>query len=411
MKKFKIYLFIFCFIYGSAFAQDDKFPTLKKDLHVLDSFVIDFPHFSKAFDNAEKLVKEGVEKYDKSIRSNDNRNLLIVKLGNLKFINFGKKRKYKKRINELEIETKEEILMSFSYHDTAYFLLDDLFLSEIDKFEIYNEENKKEIEKLKKSADKNFSRGKKRIEKYLKFIKISNGIVLLDKENWSSQKKKSFDELNYKRLLNDFDAFKKSYVTSLNKEILAIKICLEDEKKHEEEVLDIKLQAEMQSYSDEEEIEINQSDEKFDDDKSEKYSLEEDYTEENKTTDKKKYNVKYSASDKEKSYLATYNFIPECDDAKKNINGITYRVQIVALSNPISKENQQKLYAKCLVRDRESSDRLFKYSVGEFYTYKKANEFKKKQVLINGVKDAFIVAFNRSGEQIHEIKEAISITD
>ncbi|OQX97939.1 MAG: hypothetical protein B6I24_07005 [Bacteroidetes bacterium 4572_128] len=403
MKKFKIYLFIFCFIYGSSFAQDDKFPTIEKDLHVLDSFVIDFPHFSKAFDNVEKLIQEGVEKYDKSIRSNDNRNLLIVKLGNLKFINFAKKRKYKKRINELEIETKEEILISFSYHDTAYFLLDDLFLSEIDKFEIFNAENKKEIEKLKNSADKNFSRGKKRIEKYLEFIKISNGIALIDKENWSSQKKKSFDRLNYKRLLNDFDAFKKSYVTSLNKEILAIKICLEDEKKHEEELLDIKLQAEMQNSSEEEEeeIDINKSE-----DESEKYSLEED-----NTTDEEKYNVKYSTSDEKKSYLSTYSFITECDDGKENINGITYRVQIVALSNPISKENQQKLYAKCLVRDRESKDNLFKYSVGEFYTYKKAKEFKKKQVLMNGVKDAFIVAFNRSGEQIHEIKEAISITD
>lgn len=80
---------------------------------------------------------------------------------------------------------------------------------------------------------------------------------------------------------------------------------------------------------------------------------------------------------------------------------IIFRVQIAAFQKLLSNEYLKEIYSSDRIINVEKHEGLNKYSVGDFYTYQDAKNFKQH----TGVHDAFVIAY-RNGKRI-SVREAI----
>ncbi|MBN1253246.1 MAG: SPOR domain-containing protein [Bacteroidales bacterium] len=88
---------------------------------------------------------------------------------------------------------------------------------------------------------------------------------------------------------------------------------------------------------------------------------------------------------------------------------VNFKIQVGAYSNQLSSNDEQKLKAKFLAWDidKQLTNGMNIYTIGNYKTYNEANQLKKK-IMIEGHKDIFIVAFK--GNQKISISEAIKIS-
>ena len=391
MKKIIYIISAFFLSVQLTTAQEEKFFTLQDEVKNLDSLIIFFPHLFNPFTNVEYLMKEGKDAVEQSDSAVLNIGKLQNELSSLSFIRFLKKRKIKKRINELQIISKESSFFASFYYDTSYFITRKTLSNEIEKYDLFIAENQKNAEKLVKSSEKNSLRAKQKIFKYLEFLGSVDNEPILEKSNWNKEQKEEFKKIDYKRFNNNFNSFQTFYRTSFEQQYKVLKICLQDKIEYDAIQKDTVKFVEEETEDD---IYFSDADE---------------YVEETVVYKNPKKEVIKEEEFIEEEFIEDDEFSPECNDRDENM-GIIYSIQIMALSKPIPNENQQNLYNKCKVLNR-INDNMYKYSVGRFFTYQKAKEFKKLQISSKGIKGAFIVAFNKNGEQIHEIQEAISITD
>jgi len=78
----------------------------------------------------------------------------------------------------------------------------------------------------------------------------------------------------------------------------------------------------------------------------------------------------------------------------------SYKVQIFAFSQHIySAETIEKRYHISMVVDREYNNGLYRFTVGSTDSYQEAREI-RDLMLLEGVLDAFIVAFNKEGKRL-----------
>jgi hypothetical protein len=99
---------------------------------------------------------------------------------------------------------------------------------------------------------------------------------------------------------------------------------------------------------------------------------------------------------KEPEDKQTYEEKTEEVSAKEKMRGVVFRVQIAADKKPLSQATLRKLYSdgkKEITRVVENG--WYKYSIGDFYTFKKAQNFKSEL----NIKDAFIVAY-KNGQKM-----------
>ncbi len=116
---------------------------------------------------------------------------------------------------------------------------------------------------------------------------------------------------------------------------------------------------------------------------------------ENTNKEKIKTNIKDSIEIKTIVVYDTVKVENKIDIGKEK-NNITFKIQIAASKKPLSIEKLNKI---CIVDDiihSEYFDNWYKYHIGFYKTYNKAQEYK----LILGLKDAFIVAY-KNGKRIN----------